>query len=273
VNRETGSVLLVLVGGALLRIAAGETYLRYVKAGLRVPLLVAGAILVLLGLVSLWRENPGARSRRSAPYLAPNRADQATDHWADHRADHRADQPERTDAAGPAGHRHGHRVAWLLLLPVFAIFLIAPPALGSYAADRDTAVQVPPPAASGDFPPLPAGDPVTVRLDEYEARSVWDAGRTLAGRRVALVGFVTLRPGGGYYLTRIVITCCAADATAARVLVTGAGAGGFGKDTWLEVVGHYAGVDHSRDGQIGPIAQIGADSVRQVPTPVEPYQT
>lgn len=262
-NRETGNVLLVLVGGMLLRIAASETYLRYVRAWLRVPLLVAGVSLVLLGLVSLYLENPGTRSRRVSPDRPPDPVDQPVDHGTN----------DGTGAGDPAGHRHGHRVAWLLLLPVFAIFLVAPPALGSYAADRETVARVPPPAASGDFPPLPAGDPVPVRLDEYEARAVWDAGRTLTGRRVALIGFVTLRPSGGYYLTRIVITCCAADATAARVLVTGAAASSFGKDTWLEVVGHYTGVDHSREDQIGPIAQIGAESVRQIRPPAEPYQT
>ncbi len=68
-NRDTGNVLLVLLGGAVLRISVGDTYLRYVKSTLQIPLILTGAILVLLGLVSLWRENPGrsARTRRTGP--------------------------------------------------------------------------------------------------------------------------------------------------------------------------------------------------------------
>src|SRR5439155_14796817 len=148
---------------------------------------------------------------------------------------------------------------------------VAPPALGSYAADRSTVSRVP--AQSSDYPPLPAGDPLAMRLDEYEARAVWDAGRTLADRRFALTGFVTTRPAGGYYVTRLVITCCAADAVAVRIAVTGGSAGSLARDTWIEVVGRYDGIDHSREGEIGPVATIRADSVRQVAAPREPYET
>jgi uncharacterized repeat protein (TIGR03943 family) len=102
---------------------------------------------------------------------------------------------------------------------------------------------------------------------------VWDAGRTLSDRSFKLTGFVTDRPGGGYYVTRLVITCCAADAVAVRILVTGDSAGSLAKDAWIEVVGHYDGIDHSREKDIGPIATIRADSVRQVSTPKEPYET
>jgi uncharacterized repeat protein (TIGR03943 family) len=243
VNRDTGNVLLVLVGGAILRISVGDTYLRYVKSGLQLPLLLAGAILVLLGLLSLWRDNP---SRRAAAI------------------------PEAHDDGHGHGHSHGSRMAWLLLIPVFAIFLIAPPALGSYAADRSTVTRVP--AQSSDYPPLPAGDPLEMRLDEYEARAVWDAGRTLGDRAFRLSGFVTAKPGGGYYVTRLVISCCAADAVAVRVLVTGE-TGSYPNDTWIEVVGHYDGLDHSREKDVGPIAIVRADSVRTIATPKEPYET
>lgn len=236
-NRDTGNVLLILVGGAILRISVGDTFLRYVRGGLQIPLLLAGATLVLLGLLSLWRENPG-----------------------------RGRQP----AEDGHGHAHGNRVAWLLLLPVFAIFLIAPPALGSYAADRSTVSRVPP--AASNYPPLPAGDPLAMRLDEYEARAVWDAGRNMSDRTFKLIGFVTERPGGGYYLTRIVISCCAADATAVRIQVTGT-AGSYRPDTWIEVVGHYDGLDHSREKDLGPVAIVRADSVRQIDPPREPYET
>ncbi|MBI1757637.1 MAG: TIGR03943 family protein [Actinobacteria bacterium] len=255
-NRDTGHILIILVGGAVIRIAGTDTYLRYVKHGLHVPLLAAGAVLVLLGAVSLWRDNPG-NHRDRVDATVPEAPD-GPDHDQAHSHSH--------------SHSHGLRVAWLLLLPVFAIFLIAPPALGSYAAERATATRATPAAQPGDYPPLPAGDPVPIRLDEFEARAVWDGGRTLSGRQFRMLGFVTAKPGGGYYLTRIAIACCAADATSSRVLVTGA-AGSYPNDTWVEVVGSYGGVDHSREAEVGPIAELRAGSVRQVPAPAEPYQT
>ncbi len=270
-NRDTGNVLLVLLGGAVLRISVGDTYLRYVKSTLQIPLILTGAILVLLGLVSLWRENPGrgaaATRRVPAPGLPANAAP-APGAYTGHVPAVAADG--HVPIVDAHGHAHGTRMAWLLLLPVLAIFLVAPPALGSYAADRSTVTRVP--AQSSDYPPLPAGDPVTMRLDEYEARAVWDAGRTLADRRFKLTGFVTDKPGGGYYVTRLVITCCAADAVAVRILVSG-DAGSFSRDTWVEVTGRYDGIDHSREKSIGPIATINAESVRPVKTPKEPYET
>lgn len=299
-NRDTGNVLLVLVGGAILRISIGDTFLRYVRAGLHLPLLLAGAVLVIIGLVSLWRENPGrragadegvdddlaaadgrvegelggsARPTGSEPLVLGQSAVVSTSSVLTEAA---------ADAYGPAadptlapdhdahGHAHGNRVAWLLLLPVFAIFLIAPPALGSYAANRATVTRVPP--ATSDYPSLRAGDPLQMRLDEYEARAVWDAGRNMSGRTFRLIGFVTERPGGGYYLTRMVISCCAADATAVRISVTGS-AGSYPSDTWIEVTGHYDGLDHAREKEVGPVAIIRADSVQQIPAPKEPYET
>lgn len=277
-NGDAGNVLLVLVGGAILRISVGDTFLRYVRGGLQIPLVIAGAVLVLLGLVSIWRDNPG---RRGESADAPAEAGELVGASAAPVGGYLAgDTAAGLAGAGPAvtshvahdahGHAHGNRVAWLLLLPVFAIFLIAPPALGAYAADRATASRVPP--AASNYPPLPAGDPLTIRLDDYEARAVWDGGRNMAGRNFRLIGFVTDRPGGGYYVTRMVISCCAADATAVRIAVTGA-AGSFQADTWIQVDGHYDGLDRSREKEIGPIAIIRADSVQQITPPKEPYET
>jgi uncharacterized repeat protein (TIGR03943 family) len=314
VNRDTGNVLLILVGGAVLRISIGDTFLRYVRGGLHLPLLLAGATLVLIGLVSLWRENPGRRPVAGEDLADTAEADETRGQFGEELggvaqtsgtealtegqpaavtgsslltepvnagygepvsggAGHGGSARDGTghgDGAPGHDHAHGNRVAWLLLLPVFAIFLIAPPALGSYAANRSTITRVPP--ATSDYPPLPAGDPLQMRLDEYEARAVWDGGRNMSDRTFRLIGFVTERPGGGYYLTRMVISCCAADATAARILVTGS-AGSYPSDTWIQVTGHYDGLDRSREKQVGPVAIIRADSVQQIPAPREPYET
>jgi len=49
VRRETANVLLVLLGGALLKIAWNDTYLRYVKPSLLPFLVATGVVIVALG--------------------------------------------------------------------------------------------------------------------------------------------------------------------------------------------------------------------------------
>ncbi|HEX6245842.1 MAG TPA: hypothetical protein VFZ61_33185, partial [Polyangiales bacterium] len=64
----------------------------------------------------------GARGRRRV-----EREREYVDHDHDHDHDH------------GHGHDHGHhepRVGWLLILPVLGLLLVAPPALGSYAAGQ-----------------------------------------------------------------------------------------------------------------------------------------
>lgn len=240
-NRDTQSVLLVLVGGAVARIAVDDTFLRYVREWMRPGLLLAGVVLILLGSVSLWRDR---RFRRGA----------ADEH-----------------VAGEHGRRHSHGpwVAWLLVLPVLTIFLVAPPALGSYTATRSAATVAEP--ADSEFEALPPGDPVTISLTEYATRAIWDAGRSLTGRRIRLVGFVTTRPAGGFLLTRIAITCCAADARPLRIAVPDASLG-LSADTWVAVTGTYGGFDPTaRTDEQLPV--IRAESVVRVRAPAEPYES
>ena len=274
-NRDTESLLLLLLGGAALRICADDTFLRYVKGWTRPYLLLAGAVLVVLALLSLWREHttprPGRSRRlrdgppRPATGPAPGPACEAAAE-----VDPALALPESSGAEPSESHDHsGPRVAWLLLLPVFAIFLVAPPALGSYAAARGSNTIAQP--AESEFAPLPAGDPVTTTLSDYATRAIWDQGRSLAGRRVRLVGFVTPRPGGGLYVSRIVITCCAADARPVKIAVTG-DTPSLAADSWIEVVGTYGGTDSSA-GKSAQVPVINADSVRSVRSPSEPYES
>ncbi|MCW2569370.1 MAG: hypothetical protein JWN54_3467, partial [Mycobacterium sp.] len=55
-NREAQSVVLFLLGGAVLRISLTDVYLRYVKEGLRPFLIVSGVLLVVIAAVTLYRE-------------------------------------------------------------------------------------------------------------------------------------------------------------------------------------------------------------------------
>jgi len=228
VNREAQSALLVLVGAAVLRITLDGTYLRYVKAGLWPFLLASGAVVLFLGVAAL------------------------------------------VDAFVPAAAQptaHAPKAAWLLALPVFAIFLVAPPPLGSYAASRDTGT-VAPPADESDVPPLPPGDPATLTVGDYAVRAVWDEGRTLLGREVQLTGFVTPRKEGGWFLTRIMLSCCAADGTAVKVQARGAEPPP--PDTWVRVTGSWAPSAAGPPGE--RIAALDVRQLESVEPPADPYE-
>lgn len=117
VRRDTQHALLLLLGGALLRISLDDTFLRYVRPSHRWWLIGAGAVMVVLAATVLLR-------------------------------DLRATPPE-TD-----GHEHGaDRSSWLLLLPVLVIALVAPPALGSDAVNRSAPDEVR--TVANDLPPGP----------------------------------------------------------------------------------------------------------------------
>ncbi|MER5214048.1 TIGR03943 family protein [Streptomyces sp. NPDC002838] len=242
--RRYGSpLLLALVGAAILRISLfSELYLRYVQAGLRPYLVVSGAVLVLLGAAM-------AVVRRSAP-----------------------DHSGHSDPEEDPGHGHAHspRIAWLLTLPALALLLFPPPALGSYSAEREAAQRVA--QGVGTFPALPAGDPVELTLAEFGSRAIYDSGRSLAGRTVRMTGFVTHGDDGTWYVTRLQVSCCAADATAGKAEVCGDGSDAAPPvDTWVTVTGTW-----HPEGELGSDAAwppvLDATSVRRVPQPADPYE-
>jgi uncharacterized repeat protein (TIGR03943 family) len=233
VRRDTQHVLLVLLGGALLRIAADDTYLRYVRPSHRWLLLGAGAVIVVLAVVALVRDRTAA--------------------------------PDR-----PGGHDHGgaeRHVPWLLLAPVLVIALVAPPALGAdavaRAGARNAVVQ-----ASDAFPPLPPGDPAELAVADFVERAAWDTTGTLDGREVVLTGFV-VRRGAATDLARMTIACCAADARPNRVRLVG-DVGEIAPDTWVRVAGLVQ--PGSATLATGYIPTMTVTAVTPVPPPPDPYE-
>ena len=227
-TREVQSIILLLVGSAVVRISWGTTYLNYVKEVMRPWLLISGAILVLLGVLALI----DALRRR------------------------------------PAGHAHAPGIAWLLLLPVVTIFIVAPPALGAYAAARDVTNSTP---VTTSLAPLPAGDPVAMYLSDYVTRAVWDEGRTLVGRQVELTGFVTANPAGGWWLTRLQLLCCAADAFASKIEPVNlpAEAVTLPENTWVTVLGEW--VPGGGTGTENSIPLLQVRTINEVLVPENPY--
>ncbi|MEU9340427.1 TIGR03943 family protein [Streptomyces sp. NPDC048278] len=248
-RRYGGPVLLCLVGAAVLRITLlGDLYLRYVQAALRPYLVASGIALILLGVTTALLRSPSG-----------------------HPPD--ADEPDATDDGhGHGAHGHhgaaGPRIAWLLTLPALALLLFPPPALGSYSAGREAAQRAA--QGVGRFPALPAGNPVELTLAAFSSRAIYDSGRSLTGRTVRMTGFVTHGSGGTWYLTRLMVTCCAADATTSKVEIRGADAPPT--DTWITVTGTW----HPR-GTLGSDAAwppaLDATSARTVKQPSDPYET
>ena len=235
------SVLLLLLGGTLLKIAWTGTYVRYVKVGQHGYLLAAGAVLMLVGAANLahllWtaRRQPGGGGH------------------------------------GHHGHVHrGFEPSWLLIVPALVLLLIVPSALGSYAAARGgTALAA---AASADFPPLPDGDPVRISVLDYAARAVYDKGHTLGTRRVTLSGFI-LTAGGKNYLTRMVITCCAAAARPVKVGLTGQVPVDAAPDSWLQVTGTYTAQTDTDPVNGEPIPYLTVTAAQPIPVPQQPYES
>ncbi|MFF7793030.1 TIGR03943 family putative permease subunit [Streptomyces sp. NPDC007991] len=229
-NRLAQTALLFLLGATLLHAGLTDLYLRYVKAGLRPLVLLAGVVLIATAAATLWYERRRARGQRQH-------------------------------------HHHEPRISWLLTLPVLALILVSPPALGSYsAAHTGTALTKP-----FGFPDLPAGEPLRLGVADYAGRAVYDEGRNLRGRELKITGFVTLDRSGSPYLVRMGLNCCAADAQPVKIALTGNIPPVLSPDTWLEITGRYTPRRTKDPVNDGPVPYLDVTSARPVPVPTDPY--
>jgi uncharacterized repeat protein (TIGR03943 family) len=207
--------------------------LRYVKEGMRPMLIASGALLLLLGAGeawSCWRQGGGDSD----------------------------------------GHGHDHSgvpgVAWLLFLPALSLLLYAPPALGAYTASRQAPKAV---TEQDHFDALPTTSPVPMTLTDFTGRVQQDRRQAVKGRSVRMTGFVTPdKQGDGWYLTRLILNCCAADAQSVKVRIHGTPA--LPADTWVSVTGtwHPGGTLGTKS---APVA-LDARTVRKVARPPNGYK-
>lgn len=240
-RRESQNILLLLLGGALIKIAVDGSYLRYVKPVQQPWLILAGAAMAALAVVAITRDIVTAR--RAEPDSSPEHS----------------------------AHGHRTRSTWMLILPVLAIFLIAPPALGADSVNRSDgrvisqARQV----KTTAFAPLPAGDPLPMTLTEVVTRAGWDATNSLNGRTVRLTGFVA-HSRNSVYLARLVIGCCAADAFPVKVRLTGTGVAALRDDQWIETTGTVRPDTATPANSYTPSYVVAA--LKSVAAPADPYE-
>ncbi|MGA5652159.1 TIGR03943 family putative permease subunit [Streptomyces seoulensis] len=239
-RRLAQTALLALIGAGLLHTALfTDLYLRYVKEGLRPVLIASGVVLLLLGAVNA--------------VLDLRRDPESHENHEHHEHGH--------------DHSHAPKVAWLLALPALSLLLYAPPALGAYTAAHSNGKPVAT-APRERFPALPATSPLPLTLTGFTQRVQQDPTRAIKGRQVQLTGFVTpAGAGGGWYLTRIIFTCCAADSQTVKVRVHGPDAPPA--NTWLAVTGtwHPAG----RLGTKTAEAALDVKETRPIAQPINAY--
>jgi uncharacterized repeat protein (TIGR03943 family) len=242
VSRIAQATVLFLIGGAILRATFTDLYLRYVKAELRPLLLIAGVVLIVAAGATVWYEWRQKTTRSRVP--------------EEHKPGH--------------GHVHREpRISWLLLLPLFALILVAPPALGSYSAMRTGTGLQPPWGLAA----LPASGPLQLSVVDYAGRAVYDHGRSLGDRPITITGFLALDESGEPYLTRMVLNCCAADAQPVKIGLSGQLPPVLQPDSWLEVTGTYTGKQVTDPINDGPIPFIDISQARPVPAPPEEYES
>jgi uncharacterized repeat protein (TIGR03943 family) len=228
VSEDARATTVLLVGALMIRLAAGGAYAKYVRAGMGPLLLIAGILLAGLGLAGVVRA-----LRRRKP-------------------------------VGVHGHHHSERIGWLLLAPVLALLLVTPPTLGSFGVTRSAAVNV----TSGGkvFDALPAGRTVPMTLLEFDQRAADHRGAGFGTTAVRLTGFVTPSSDAqGFRIARYQIACCAADAVASVVRVTGASGSRPARDQWVTVTGTFT---PAADG----VPELHAVSLAEISTPEDPYE-
>jgi uncharacterized repeat protein (TIGR03943 family) len=246
VNRDAQDNLTLLVGATVLAVGVSDLHLRYVKPQMQPLLVLSGLVLLGLGLRGVQRMYREVAGRQSAPAAHGDGHDD------------------------PHGHEHGmSSTAWLLLLPLLVLSLVAPPALGSYAAARsETTISAPKVA----LPALPAerDGAVDLTLTDYYTRVLYDPA-SLDGVRVRLSGFVT-PVDGRWYVTRMALACCAADGRPVKVLTTGSSAAAApDSDAWVEVVGRFTAPQTPPGGERA-VATIEVEQVQPVPRPRDEYE-
>lgn len=298
-NKETQSIVTILMGGLLIAITVSGRFTSYVKPGFAPLLLIAGGVLGLVGVASLYL---AARHR-------PGEPDPEDHHEHEHEHEHDHDRS---------------KAPWLLLAPVVVLLVMAPPALGADAVTRNAGSQalageVPDSSGSGSqgqdqatgpaagdksgagygssdgyafndgsghgvgtanlgktrqtmpFPDLPAGANPHIGLKEFVLRAIYDGADSVSKNSVTVTGFIAPAGDGypdGYSIARLTISCCAADANPMRIHV--AGTATLPVNTWVNAV--IKAVPMTADENNDYVPTVELVSVTPTSQPDDPYE-
>ncbi|MBN1877224.1 MAG: TIGR03943 family protein [Anaerolineae bacterium] len=171
---------------------------------------------------------------------------------------------------------HAHRLTWraaaLISLPVLVGWLIPPQPLGTAALSSREVNAVPQAALTLSAPAIRQATEqqrALTLLDWVLAFGEHPDPAAFAGQSADLIGFVYRREGlppDTWLLSRFVVTCCVADATAIGILVRAPDVE-VANDTWVQVQGHFA-AENVGDEQLPVLA---AATVIPIEPPTQPY--
>lgn len=162
-------------------------------------------------------------------------------------------------------HMHDVNLAAVLVVPALTLLLLPPLTLGSYAADRRSAV-----GARGSV----GTSSVDLSGEDLSLGDIFALGYTgrlsdleqVAGNEYSFTGFVSKSDAGKadeFQLNRFLISCCPGDAVTVTLRVVGAPTGQFRPDDWVRVTGALY--------PIGKEVIVDAANIDPVPRPENPY--
>jgi uncharacterized repeat protein (TIGR03943 family) len=179
------------------------------------------------------------------------------------------------EQAGEHDHDHDHAPAainlWIMLVPLLIGILIPAKPLDSNAV-----------AAKGltTSSALISSDSTSRMLEtESEQRNILDWVKLFyfeedlnpfIGQKASVVGFVypdASLPDGQFFVSRFILSCCAADGYAVGMIVESPDGNALEADTWVKVSGSVDVVSYN--GRPSPL--IRAEAIEVVPQPDQPY--
>ena len=121
------------------------------------------------------------------------------------------------------------------------------------------------------FPNLPDTQDPPLALKATVLRALYDSAGSVTKHSVTVIGFITPAGTGfteGYSIARIAIFCCAADANALQLHVSGATP--FPANTWVQAV--VTAVPGSGTQANNYVPSVKVTSIIQVSQPADPYE-
>jgi uncharacterized repeat protein (TIGR03943 family) len=247
-RRPDAAALLASVAGLTLWLSLTDGIYRYLRPSMRPWLIASGVFIAGLALataVTAWRE------RRQASHTTSNRAS---------------------------------AVGWFLVVPLVIAISTDPGALGAFAVRQQAGAIY---AAPNDFDldtylasHTTGGQAPALQFKQFLAAADGSSGdrQLLAGTTVRLTGFVVHDEGdtpGAFTLARLMVGCCAGDATAMIVSVRGYEGAPLSDDEWVEVTGRFdeqLTSEQPHDPFAGAVPVLAMASLRHVDEPREPYE-